>query len=107
MTAPRNRRSGCRIANRHQFGWRHRNRVDRLRHAASNWARLGRSWRIFDLSVWLAAPVVPWHTFNLVGFGPVNFQARHSKYQGSCRQAETFSLLSRSIDLLGQALTFS
>ena len=61
----------------------------------------------FWLSVWLADRVVPWHTFNLVGFGPVNFQARHSKYQGSRRQAETLSLYRRCVDLSSQALTFS
>ncbi len=61
----------------------------------------------FGLSVWLAARVVSWHTFNFVGFSPVNLQACHSKYQGSCGQAETFSLLSRGIDFLGQALAFA
>jgi hypothetical protein len=61
----------------------------------------------FWLSVWLADRVVPWHTFNLVGFGPVNFQARHSKYQGSRRQAETLSLYRRCVDLSSQALTFA
>jgi len=28
--------------------------------------------------VWLAGRVVPWHTFNLIGFGLAGFQARHS-----------------------------
>jgi len=55
----------------------------------------------FGLSVRLADGVVPWHTFNLVGFGPVNFQACHSKYQSSRRQAETLSLYRCGIDLLG------
>jgi hypothetical protein len=55
----------------------------------------------FKPSAWLAERVVPWHTFNLVGFGPVNFRARHSKYQGSRPQAETLSLNRGCIDLLG------
>jgi hypothetical protein len=38
---------------------------------------------VFSVSVCLAGRVVPWHTFNLVGFGPVNFQACHSKHQGA------------------------
>jgi hypothetical protein len=42
--------------------------------------------------VWLAAWVVPWHTFNFAGFGPFNFQACCSKRQGSQCQAETLSL---------------
>lgn len=62
---------------------------------------------VFSVSVCLAVRVVPWHTFNLVGFGPVNFQACHSKYQGSRRQAETLSLYRCCIDLLGQTLTFA
>jgi hypothetical protein len=56
---------------------------------------------LFGLSVGLADGVVPWHTFNLVGFGPVNFQACHSKYQSSRCQAETLSLYRCGIDLLG------
>ncbi len=55
----------------------------------------------FGRSVRLADGVVPWHTFNLVGFGPVNFQACHSKYQSSRCQAETLSLYRCGIDLLG------
>jgi hypothetical protein len=35
--------------------------------------------------------VVLLHTFNFNGFGPANLQARHPKYQSSCRQAETLS----------------
>ena len=58
-------------------------------------------------SVWLAAQVVPWHSFNLLGFRPVDFQASHSKYQGRCCQAESFGLLCCGIDFLGQALTFT
>jgi hypothetical protein len=53
------------------------------------------------LSVRLADQVVPWHTFNLIGFGPVYFQACHSKYQSSRCQAETLSLYRCGIDLLG------
>jgi hypothetical protein len=33
---------------------------------------------IDERSVGLAARVVPWHTFNLVGFGPVNLKACHT-----------------------------
>src|ERR1700686_2412661 len=55
----------------------------------------------------LAALVVPWHPFNFVGFCPVDLEASHTKYQGSCRQAETFGLLRCGIDFLGQALTFT
>src|SRR5579872_4057961 len=58
-------------------------------------------------SVWLAVAVVPWHTFNLVGFGPVNLQARHTKYQGSCREPETLGLDCCRIDLPSKALTFA
>jgi hypothetical protein len=36
---------------------------------------------VFSVSVCLAGRVVPWHTFNLVGFGPVNLQACHSKHR--------------------------
>jgi hypothetical protein len=61
----------------------------------------------YGLSVWLAAGVVPWHTFNFVGFGPVNLQACHSKDQGSCGEAETFGFFGGGVDLLGQALTFA
>jgi hypothetical protein len=58
-------------------------------------------------SVWLAARVVPWHTFNFIGFGPVYLQAGHPKNQCSCSQAETFGLLRCRIDLSGQAFTFA
>ena len=61
----------------------------------------------FRPSVWLAARVVPWHTFNFVGFGPVNLQPSHPKYQCSCSQAETLSFLRCRIDLSGQAFTFA
>jgi hypothetical protein len=46
------------------------------------WPGFGAIWSaesLFGLSVWLADRVVPCHTFNLFGFGPVNSQARHSK----------------------------
>src|SRR4029077_5606991 len=58
-------------------------------------------------SVRLAAQVAPWHSFNFFGFRPVNLQASHSKYQGRCRQAETFGFLCCGVDFLGQALTFT
>jgi hypothetical protein len=61
----------------------------------------------FGRSVRLAAQVVPWHTFNFIGFRPVNFEASHTKYQGCCCQAETLGLLRCGIDFLGQALTFT
>jgi hypothetical protein len=61
----------------------------------------------FGRSVRLAAQVVPWHTFNFVGFRPVDFEAGHAKYQGSRCQAETFGFLRCGIDFLGQALTFT
>jgi hypothetical protein len=60
-----------------------------------------------DGSVWLAAQVVPWHNFNLLGFRPVDLQASHPKYQGRCRQAEPFGFLRSGIDFLSQALTFT
>jgi hypothetical protein len=67
-------------------------------------AHFGAIWPAVSFSgllVRLADGVVPWHTFNLVGFGPVNFQACHSKYQSSRCQAETLSLYRCGIDLLG------
>jgi len=93
-------------------------RRDTIRRRRLGWRReysprVGNGWRYltnpvgFGLSVWLADRVVPWHNFNLVGFGTVNLQACHSKYQGSRRQAETLSLDRGCIDLLGQALTFA
>ena len=44
-------------------------------------SRLGKSGQLAGIgrSVWLAVAVVPWHNFNLVGFGPVNLQARHAQ----------------------------
>jgi hypothetical protein len=71
---------------------------------ASNQAPSGIIWSagaLFGASVWLADPVVPWHNFNLVGFGLVDFQACHSKYQSSRCQAETLSLYRCCIDLVG------
>jgi hypothetical protein len=60
----------------------------------------------YGRSDWLAGRVVTWHTLNLVGFGPVNFQACHSKIQSS-RQAETLSFNRSRIDLFGKGLTFA
>ena len=61
----------------------------------------------FGRSVWLAAQVVSWHTFNFIGFRPVNLEACHSKYQSSRRQAEALGLLCCGVDFLGQAFTFT
>jgi hypothetical protein len=61
----------------------------------------------FSRSVRLAPQVASWHAFNFVGFCPVNFQACHSKYQGSRRQAEPLGLLCCGVDFLGQAFTFT
>jgi hypothetical protein len=83
---------------------------DRARRKPVLPGRFGAMWPVkalTSLSVRLADAVVPWHTFNLVGFGPVNFQACHSKYQSSRCQAETLSLYRCRVDLLGQALTFA
>ncbi len=38
-------------------------------------------WDRFRRLVWLAGRVVPWHTFNLLGFGLVASQVCHSRYQ--------------------------
>jgi len=53
------------------------------------------------LAVW----VVLWHTCNLVGFGAIDLEACHSKYQGRCRQAETFGFERETVDLSCKALT--
>ena len=55
--------------------------------------------------VWLAEMVVLWHTYNLFGFGAVDLEAGHTKYQGRCRQAEAFSLERDTVDLSCKALT--
>ena len=67
---------------------------------------------VFSVSVCLAGRVVPWHTFNLVGFGPVNFQACHSKHQGatvrpgrSASSAAISTFQAKSSDLPGNAIT--
>jgi hypothetical protein len=54
--------------------------------------------------VWLAGRVVPWHTFNLVGFDLVSFQACHSKYQVAVVRPKRSAFDRRCIDLLSQAL---
>jgi hypothetical protein len=79
------------------FGYWARLKPPRPPHFGAIWPAAS----LFGLSVRLADGVVPWHTFNLVGFGPVNFQACHSKYQSSRCQAETLSLYRCGIDLLG------
>jgi hypothetical protein len=77
-------------------------RRDTIRRRRLGWRReysprVGNGWHYLTspvgsgLSVWLADRVVPWHNFNLVGFGAVNLQACHSKHQASRCQAETLS----------------
>jgi len=61
----------------------------------------------FGRLVGLAVQVVPWHSFNLIGFRPVDLQASHSKYQGRGRQAEAFGFPRGGIDFLGQAFAFT
>jgi hypothetical protein len=58
-------------------------------------------WALVRLAVW----VVLWHTCNLVGFGAIDLEACHSKYQGRCRQAETFGFERETVDLSCKALT--
>jgi hypothetical protein len=59
-------------------------------------------------SVCLAAPVVPWHTFNQIGFGPVNSQVCHSKHQGSpALRPRHSALVDVCIDLSDQASTLA
>jgi hypothetical protein len=70
-------------------------------------ARIGVKIAKSDGLVWLAAQVVPWHSFNFLGLGPLDFEARHPEYQGCRRQAEAFGFLRCGIDLLGQAFTFT
>jgi hypothetical protein len=62
---------------------------------------------VFSVSVCLAGRVVPWHTFNLIGFGPVSF-----KHQGatvrpgrSASIAAISTFQSKSSDLPGNAIT--
>ena len=54
-------------------GWRRGCALDAARIRSSLWHDLT-SPVGFGLSVWLADRVVPWHKFNLVGFGAVNLQ---------------------------------
>jgi len=64
-------------------------------------ARTSESGALVRLAVW----VVLWHTCNLVGFGAIDLEACHSKYQGRCRQAETFGFERETVDLSCKALT--
>jgi hypothetical protein len=54
--------------------------------------------------VWLAVMVVLWHTYNFFGFGAIDLEAGHTKYQGRCRQAEAFGFECDTVDLSCKAL---
>jgi hypothetical protein len=54
----------------------------------------------------LDAKVVPWHTFNFIGIGPVDLEACHPKYQSSRGQAEALGFPRCGFDLLSQTITF-
>jgi hypothetical protein len=51
--------------------------------------------------------VVPWHTFNPLGFSRVTCQACHSKKSSGGRQAKTLNLHRRCIDYVSQGFTFA
>ena len=59
----------------------------------------------FGQSVWLADRVVPWHTFNRFGFGPINFQACHSKL--AIRRIEVAIVRPRRSASIAAGSTFS
>jgi hypothetical protein len=61
----------------------------------------------FGRLVRLAAQVVPWHTFNLLGLRSIDLEACHPKDQSSRGQAEALGLLCSGFDLLGQTITFA
>src|SRR5689334_8291753 len=95
--------TSCQIRQDHGDSRSDRPTVDRIPPACSLLASFGSFWG----SVRLAVGVVPWHTFNLLGFGAVDFEACHSKDQGSRSQAETFSFDRCSVDFACKALTLA